>query len=169
MGWVKNDFQYFFYQGERGCKQMRSIPRPDIFSFILRRSIAAEQVGTKSHCVDNRDGNFCFVVMVNSWVNEQSRFLIGRSLMCSQSGARFAHWLTSWLWLQLKSSRLRPPPLTANPQPDPRFKFRYTSYLYSGVSLTIFCWASMEGVYVCYLSSSSSNHSGLKRVLTLYT
>ena len=57
---------------------------------------------------NSRDGNFWVVVMVNSWVNEHSRLLIVRLLLISQSGARTAHWLNSWLWLQLKSSRPRP-------------------------------------------------------------
>ena len=36
--------------------------------------------------------------------------LIGRSLLISQSGARLASWLNSWLWPQLKIFRHRAPP-----------------------------------------------------------
>ena len=42
--------------------------------------------------LDNDQGRkFLVVVMVNSWINKQSRLLIGRSISFSQSGARLAH------------------------------------------------------------------------------
>ena len=86
----------------------------NFFQCILLNFKSKKEMGPwKNKCQPNmlskplRDGNVRVVVKVKSWVNEQSRLLIGPLLFSTQSGARLAHWLNSWLCLKLKSFRLR--------------------------------------------------------------
>ena len=61
----------------------------DVYERYAREVLSPESSQYLQHLL-SRDGNFLVVVMLNSWVNEPSRLLIGCSFLISQSGARLA-------------------------------------------------------------------------------